>query len=278
MLTNVSEYFRPQTVEEAYELMQSDREHSIFLSGGTIVALMESSRIAKVIDLKSLRLDTVSVTEDEIVVGATTTVESFRKDPLIRKEFGEFFYEAFSLVGSWQIRNMATIGGSIAPKLGWSDVSTCLLVTGSSLMIYGVDGYQRMLISDYFSLPAGEKPLITHVILKRDGWFSAFEKFSKTTFDIATVNVGLSIRPEQGRIKAARVVCGSRPQYPARFETVESAMVDLEINDVMPSIVRSLLYESFAGGSNMTASFEYRKHLASVLAQRAAEKLKGMIQ
>ncbi|KUK82269.1 MAG: Aerobic-type carbon monoxide dehydrogenase, middle subunit CoxM/CutM-like protein, partial [Mesotoga prima] len=196
---------------------------------------------------------------------------------LIRREFGDFFYDAFSLVGSWQIRNMATIGGSIAPKLGWSDVSTCLLAAGSSLMIYGVDGYQRMLISDYFSLPAGEKPLITHAILKKDGWFTAFEKFSKTTFDIATVNVGLSIRPEHGRIRAARVVCGSRPQYPARFESVEAAMVDLEINDVMPSIVRSLVYESFIGGSNMTASFEYRKHLASVLAQRAAEKLKGMI-
>lgn len=277
MLSNVNEYFRPETVEEAFELMQRDRDHSIFLSGGTIVALMESSRIEKIIDLKSLRLDTVSITEDEIVVGASTTVESFRKDPLIRREFGDFFYDAFSLVGSWQIRNMATIGGSIAPKLGWSDVSTCLLAAGSSLMIYGVDGYQRMLISDYFSLPAGEKPLITHAILKKDGWFTAFEKFSKATFDIATVNVGLSIRPEHGRIRAARVVCGSRPQYPARFESVEAAMVDLEINDVMPSIVRSLVYESFIGGSNMTASFEYRKHLASVLAQRAAEKLKGMI-
>ncbi|RAM60932.1 molybdopterin dehydrogenase, partial [Mesotoga sp. SC_3PWM13N19] len=134
MLSNVNEYFRPETVEEAFELMQRDRDHSIFLSGGTIVALMESSRIEKIIDLKSLRLDTVSITEDEIVVGASTTVESFRKDPLIRREFGDFFYDAFSLVGSWQIRNMATIGGSIAPKLGWSDVSTCLLAAGSSLM------------------------------------------------------------------------------------------------------------------------------------------------
>ncbi|WP_334103026.1 FAD binding domain-containing protein [Mesotoga prima] len=277
MLSNVNEYFRPKTVEEAYELMQNDRDHSIFLSGGTIVALMESSRIEKIIDLKSLRLDTISVTEGEIVVGATTTIESFRKDPVIRKEFDDFFYNAFSLVGSWQIRNMATIGGSVAPKLGWSDVSTCLLTTGSSLMIYGVDGYQRMLVSDYFALPTGEKPLITHVMLKRDGWVSAFEKFSKTTFDIATVNVGLSIIPERNRIKGARVVCGSRPQYPARFESVEVAMVDLEINDVMPAIVRSLVYESFSGGSNMTASFEYRKHLASVLAQRAAEKVKEMI-
>jgi len=278
MLSNVKEYFRPKTVEEAFEMMEADREHSIFLSGGTIVALMGSSRIERIIDLKSLRLDSVSIKEDEIVVGATTTVEAFRNDPLMRKEFGDFFYDSFSLVGSWQIRNMATIGGSIAPKLGWSDVSACLLATGAGLMVYGPDGYRRIMLSDYFALPAGEKPLITHIIIKKDGWVSAFEKFSKTTFDIATVNVAISVRPERGRIKAARVVCGSRPQYPMRFETIENALEELEINDVMPSIVRSLVFDNFTGGSNMLASFEYRKHLASVMAQKAAEKIKEMVR
>jgi CO/xanthine dehydrogenase FAD-binding subunit len=277
MLSNVSEYFRPRTVEEAFTIMESDRDHSIFLSGGTIVALMESSRIERIIDLKALRLDTVSLKGDELVIGATTTIESFRKDNLVRKEFGDFFYESLSCVGSWQIRNMATIGGSIAPKLGWSDVSACLLAVGANLMVYGADGYRRMVLSDYFTLPAGEKPLITHIMISRDGWLSAFKKFSKTTFDIATVNVALSIKSESGRIKSARVVCGSRPQYPVRFEVVESALEDLKINEVMPSIVRSLVFDNFAGGSNMLASFEYRKHLASVMAQRAAERIMEMM-
>jgi len=278
MLSNVSEYFRPRTVEEAFTIMESDRDHSIFLSGGTIVALMESSRIERIIDLKALRLDTVSLKGDELVIGATKTIESFRKDDLVRKEFGDFFYESLSCVGSWQIRNMATLGGSIAPKLGWSDVSTCLLAVGANLMVYGADGYRRMLLSDYFALPAGEKPLITHVMISRDGWVSAFEKFSKTTFDIATVNVALSIKPESGRIKSARVVCGSRPQYPVRFEVVENALEELKINEVMPSIVRSLVFDNFTGGSNMLASFEYRKHLASVMAQRAAERIMEIME
>lgn len=277
MLSNVREYFRPKTVQEAFELMRADQERSIFLSGGTIVALMNSSRIERVIDLKTLRLDAISLKGREVVAGATTSVEDFRRNPIVRGEFGDFFYDSFATVGSWQIRNMATVGGSIAPKLGWSDVSACLLAVGASLMVYGSDGYQRLLLSDYFALPAGEKPLITHVMLERAGWVSAFEKFSKTTFDIATVNTALSFKCEAEKIKAARVVLGSRPQHPARFEAIEAALIDLKVDSVMPSILRSLVFEHFTGGSNMLASFEYRKHLASVLAQRAAEKIRELI-
>jgi len=157
MLANVKEYFKPTTVQEAFELFNEDRAHSVFLAGGTTVALMngttvalmKSSSIERIIDLENVGLNTISEKDDNLVVGAMVKIEDFRKNELVRKHYGDFFFNAFSKVASWQLRNMATIGGSIAPKLGWSDVTACLIASDARLIVYDEQGFRNISIDEF---------------------------------------------------------------------------------------------------------------------------------
>ncbi|WP_287809778.1 FAD binding domain-containing protein [Kosmotoga sp.] len=277
MLLNVKEFLKPTSVEQAFEMLNRDRKHSILLSGGTTVSLMKSTTVEVIIDLKNIKeLAEIKETEDGLSVGANITIEDFRKSDLISTFFGNFFSKSFATVGSWQIRNMATIGGSVAPRLGWSDVTTCLLAAGAKLKTFGEEGYRYMDIEDFNKLDRYSKPIITHVILPKDGYLYSFKKLSKSSFDIAIVNFALALKLNSGIVESSRVVIGSRPHFPKRFEKVEEALKGLKIEEV-PEHVKPLVFEHFEGGSNFLATEEYRRHMASVLAERAAKEIREMI-
>jgi len=277
VLLSVKEFLKPTSVEEAYEMLNRDRKHSILLSGGTTVSLMKSATVEVIIDLKNIKeLSGIKETEDGLCVGANTTIEDFRKSDLISTFFGNFFSKSFAFVGSWQIRNMATIGGSVAPRLGWSDVTTCLLAAGAKLKTFGKEGYRYMDIEDFNKLDRYSKPIITHVILPKDGYLYSFKKLSKSSFDIAIVNFALALKLDSGIVENSRVVIGSRPHFPKRFEKVEQALKGLKIEEV-PERVKALVFEHFEGGSRFLATEEYRRHMASVLAERAAKEIREMI-
>ncbi len=273
MLPNVKEFIRPETVQEAYVLLEKNRQATVLLAGGTIVSQMRSSNIETIVDLRRTGLDKIVEKPGEIAAGAMVTAERFRQDRLIADRYGDFFYDSFGLIGNWQLRNMITLGGSIAPRLGWSDITTCLMTVGASLLVYGEDDYQTLCIGDYFQIPASERPIITHIILPDEDYCYAFNRFARSAFDIATLNMGIAMKLSDRRIVSSRVVCGSRPMFPSRMESVEESLVDLNFDEQTPGIVRSLVYDSFSGGSNMIASSEYRNHLASVLAERAVKKI-----
>lgn len=277
VLLNVKEFLKPTSVEEAFEMLNRDRKHSILLSGGTTVSLMKSTSVEVIIDLKSIKgLAEIKETEDGLSIGANVTIEDFRKSELISASFGDFFFKSFSLVGSWQIRNMATIGGSVAPRLGWSDVTTCLLAAGAKLNTFGEEGYRYMDIEDFNKLDRYSKPIITHIILPKDGYYYSFKKLSKSSFDIAIVNFALALKPSSGAVEESRVIIGSRPHFPKRFAKVEHGLKGLKIEEV-PERVKTLVFEHFEGGSNFLATEEYRRHMASVLAERAAKEIREMI-
>ncbi|AKI96694.1 FAD binding domain-containing protein [Kosmotoga pacifica] len=277
MLINVKEYFKPTSVQEAFELFNEDRSHSVLLAGGTTVALMKSSTIERIIDLENLGLNSIAENEDSVVAGAMVTIEDFRKNPIVQKHFGNFFFDAFSLVGSWQLRNMATIGGSIAPRLGWSDVTTCLIATGARLIVYDEQGYKNISIDEFNHTPKEKKPLITNIIFPGDGYHYSFKKFSKSTFDIAIINVAVGVKLNDDIIEDTRVVVGSRPQFPTRFSAVEEGIKGLKLDATTASIARNLTFENFEGGSNLKASVEYRQHLASMFVERALLEIREMV-
>ncbi|HHF08224.1 MAG: FAD binding domain-containing protein [Kosmotoga sp.] len=277
MLANVKEYFKPTTVQEAFELFNEDRAHSVFLAGGTTVALMKSSSIERIIDLENVGLNTISEKDDNLVVGAMVKIEDFRKNELVRKHYGDFFFNAFSKVASWQLRNMATIGGSIAPKLGWSDVTACLIASDARLIVYDEQGFRNISIDEFNHTPKAEKPLITNVVFTGNGYSYSFKKFSKSTFDIAIINVAIGLKLQRDIIEDARIVVGSRPHFPVRFSVVEKGIRGLKLDNTTASIARNLTYENFEGGSNLLASAEYRQHLASIFVERALLDIREMV-
>jgi len=134
-----------------------------------------------------------------------------------------------------------------------------------------------IIIDEFNHTPKAEKPLITNVVFTGNGYSYSFKKFSKSTFDIAIINVAIGLKLQRDIIEDARIVVGSRPHFPVRFSVVEKGIRGLKLDNTTASIARNLTYENFEGGSNLLASAEYRQHLASIFVERALLDIREMV-
>ena len=121
-------YKRPQTLEEAWTLNQSK---SARLAAGMMWMRMGDAQIGTVVDLCGLGLDQLEETQDAFLIGAMVPLRKLETwEPLVRYTNGAV-KEALRHIIGVQLRNTATVGGSVWGRFGFSDVITLLLAMDS---------------------------------------------------------------------------------------------------------------------------------------------------
>lgn len=119
------QYHRPQTLDEALELLK----HGVPLAGGT--RLTPGLRgIEALVDLQDLDLDQVVVDGARLEFGGTATLQALVDNAA---ELPEALIEAVRLEAGWNIRNKATVAGTIVAGDGRSPLLTVLLAMGAEL-------------------------------------------------------------------------------------------------------------------------------------------------
>jgi len=121
------EFFRPKTLAEALELL----ERGVPLAGGAALTPRRGEKPA-VIDLRELGLDNLEIQASTILIGAGLNlhkmVDAVHILPVALREV--FIKEA-----GWNLRNMATLGGTIMSSDGRSPLLTVLLALGAKAVI-----------------------------------------------------------------------------------------------------------------------------------------------
>ncbi|MBC8574141.1 FAD binding domain-containing protein [Jingyaoa shaoxingensis] len=251
-MLKIKEIVRPQSLEEAYELNQK-RTNRIL--GGMLWMRMSNIQIQKAIDLSGLGLDKIEETEEEFSIGCMVTLRELELHTGLNTCFEGLIRRSVEDIVGVQFRNSATIGGSLFGRFGFSDVLTAFLVLDTYVELYrgGVCPLAE------FASGKRDNDILVRVIVKKTKGHYAYQSYRNTKTDFPVLAVAMA-QAENG-VKAA---VGARPQ---RAEV--RIVTDMEKNTL------KALADSFAYGSNMRASAEYRKHLASVLLKRAAEEIQG---
>ena len=251
-MLKIKEIVRPQSLEEAYELNQK-RTNRIL--GGMLWMRMSNIQIQKAIDLSGLGLDKIEETEEEFSIGCMVTLRELELHTGLNTCFEGLIRRSVEDIVGVQFRNSATIGGSLFGRFGFSDVLTAFLVLDTYVELYrgGVCPLAE------FAFRKRDNDILVRVIVKKTKGHYAYQSYRNTKTDFPVLAVAMA-QAEDG-VKAA---VGARPQ---RAEV--RIVTDLE-RDTLKALA-----DSFAYGSNMRASAEYRKHLASVLLKRAAEEIQG---
>ena len=116
MMLNRFEYIKPNTVDEAiFNLARLGKEAKILAGGTDLLAQIKKNRISPryLIDLMTISgLGQIQEEDGEIGIGPGVTLSSLEKSTLIKKRFGSL-WKAVQVIGSPQIRNMATVGGNL---------------------------------------------------------------------------------------------------------------------------------------------------------------------
>jgi aerobic carbon-monoxide dehydrogenase medium subunit len=266
-------YARADSVDEAIALLTEHGDEAKLLAGGHSLLPLMKLRLATpsvIVDVGRLTdLAYVRDAGDEIAIGGLTRHHDVEIDPLLQQHV-PIMSAAAGEVGDPQVRHRGTLGGSLAHGDPASDLPAVVLALRGSIVARGSGGERVIAADDFFRdfLETALAPdeIITEVRLpKTDGAGWAFEKFNRRAQDWAIVGVAAVGGDAPG---VALVNMGSTP---VRADAVEAALRA----GASPTDAAAAAGEGTDPPSDLNASPEFRRHLASVLVGRALTTVAG---
>ena len=253
MLT-IREYKQAATLEEAWQLNQK-RPNRVL--GGMLWMRLSKGNVQTAIDLSALGLDTIEETETEFRIGAMVSLRQLELHEGFTAYSEGANKEALRHIVGVQFRNLATVGGSVFGRCGFSDVLTLLLVMDSYVELYkgGI-----VPLCEYAERKKDRDVLVRVIVPKKTGARFDYRSVRPTRTDLPTLTCA-SVREGDG----CRFVIGSRPARAMIF-TPEAGSAEQMAEQVQREAVL---------GSNMRGSAAYRRKLVGTLVRRAAEALEN---
>ena len=259
-------YQRASSVDEALDLAARGEETKFLAGGHSLLPLMKLRLAvpAVVVDVSGIsELSYVRDEGDVLAVGALTRHHDVATSDLVRRD-APMLAHAAGLVGDPQVRHRGTIGGSVAHADPSADLPTALLALGASYVVRGSQGERTVLADDFATgfletVLEPDELLVEVRVPKASAW--GYEKFTRRAIDWATVAVAAARRAD-GSVAVALANMG---QTVLRAGAVERAVT----SGAGATDAAAAADDGTEPGSDVTASADYRRHLARVLTSRA---------
>ena len=273
------EYYDPDTVEEALELLGHYGDEAKILAGGQSLCPLLNMRLSApevLIDLN--RISSLAYQREEngwLALGAMTRQSRLEDDPTLA-ERQPLLAAAIPHIGHRAIRNRGTVGGSLVhadPAAEWPALGLAL---GAEFVARRAGGERVLAVDDFFlgALTTTLEPdeLLTEVRLPiwpaGSAW--AFIEFSRRHGDFALLGVAARLGlAGDGRCTAARLVLISAGPTPLRVPQAEAMLVGEVGSAALFTAVAQQASQEIEPDSDLHASADYRRHLATVLVGRA---------
>ena len=261
-MMNIQKYVRAQSLEEAYQLNQAKRSRVI---GGMMWLRLGSGSINTAIDLCELGLNTVEETEEQFAIGAMVTLRQLELHEGLNTYTQGAVCNAVKDIIGVQFRNMATIGGSIWGRFGFSDVMTVFLAMDTYVELYkgGI-----VPLEQFVSMPKDNDVLVRLIVKKTAGRFVyTAMRNQRTDFPVLACAVS--------RLNGSyRAVIGARPAI-ARMIRDENGLLGVGVTEESAKAFAAFAAKKCPTQSNVRGSAAYRTHLIRVLTERALLELGG---
>ena len=250
----IIEYYRPQSLNEAAALMARDNPKTYPLGGGTILNQPSLKEYA-VVDLQDLELNRIDVSAKSIRIGATSTLQEI----VDQDHIPDPLKTAIKHEANYNVRQVATIAGTIMAGQGRSPLITVLLAADSKVGFYPEEGA----ISLGNFLPFREKYMHKKIIR----WIQipmkmtlAYDYVARTPADLPIVCVSVRQLPS-GRTRVALGGYGSSPILV--FDGLEEVGADIAARD------------AYQEAGDQWASASYRSEISAILVKRCLDQIKS---
>ena len=214
------DYLKPKTLDEAFSLLIQYGEKAKLIAGGTDVIVMLKQKELSPDALISLQgisgLDRLEY-NGELKIGPMVTHRAIEKSELIRKEFSALT-DAADVLGSVQVRNVATIGGNIVTAAPSADTAAPLLALGAKLKLKSSKAERTIPIEQFFTGP-GETVLekgeiLTEILIPRplSNTGSAYWKLQRMgALDLPILGVAVLLSLDKSTVTCSDLLCTSSP-------------------------------------------------------------------
>ena len=251
-MITIQKYIRAQTLEEAWQLNQNKRNRIL---GGMLWLRLGSGSVNTAIDLCDLGLNAIEETEEQFSIGAMATLRDIEKHEGLNIYANGAVANAVKDIVGVQFRNMATVGGSIWGRFGFSDVLTVFLALDTYVELYkgGIVPLEQ------FAKMKKDKDILVRLIVKKTPCKVVYTSMRNQRTDFPVI--ACAVAHMNGRYRAS---IGARP---ARAILLQSE--------------KGEGFAAFAAANaptegNLRGSAAYRTHLIKVLVERSMNELGGM--
>lgn len=280
MLPRRFDLHRPTTVAEALNLLAGFGDEAAPYAGGTELLVALKARVlhyGHIVDLKrvpGLR-GVREMADGGLAIGALSTHHELANDALIRARLPAYA-ELSGNVANIRVRVAGTLGGNLCFAEPHADPATLLCALGAQLRLAGPTG-ERVLPMREFVLgefttarEEGELLLCIEVPARPAGERAAYRAFGH--LERPAAGVAVAAVPE-GRGWSWCIWVGAVSGRPVRLEEVEAAARGLSGGEAVQAIEHkaALAAASLEVHDDIHGSADYKRHLVSVLARRAAE-------
>lgn len=287
MLPPRFELHRPRALGEALALLADHAEDVAPIAGGTELLIALKARVLRyghLVDIKRLpELRGITRGADGVIsIGALSTHHELAHDAVIREHLPA--YAALSEnIANIRVRVAGTLGGNLCFAEPHADPPAMLCALGARVVLAGPGGSRLLALEQFLegelTTARAEDELMVRLEVPalpegaRCG-YRAFGHLERPAVGVAAVAVpeGAGYR---WRLRAAGL-CGR----PAALARAEAAMAGLPATQALEALERESCADAAAieAHDDLQGGAEYKRHLVTVLARRAARTALGLAE
>jgi carbon-monoxide dehydrogenase medium subunit len=267
MIAQNFEYESPTTIRDALALL-STGDTKVLAGGMSLIPMMKLRLAApeRLVDLSRIPgLTGIKESGGSIVIGAMTTHHEVEDSALLRAKC-PLLAETASNIGDVQVRNMGTIGGSVAHADPAADYPAALLALEAKVRLVSATSERAMSLEDFLvdtmttAIEPGEILQEVIVPIEAAGIGVSYQKMVQPASGFAVV--GIAARVGKG---FARIGVTGLAGKAYRAKNAEKIMQDS--GDIAKAA--AAVTDGVDANSDLFASADFRRHLAQVYTARA---------
>jgi carbon-monoxide dehydrogenase medium subunit len=275
----------PKTLAEALALLADADTDVRAAAGCTALMLMMKAAVFRPSRLVSLRLlapgmSAIETRSGELHIGALATLAALERSAAVHSA-APVLSHALRSLANVRVRNVATLGGSLAHADPHMDLPPVLIALGAEVTIANRTGTRVIpveeLITGYLQTTLAGGELITAArIPSQVGRKAAYIKVTaRSADDWPTLGVAVALDSAGARIRSARVVLSAAVDRPTRLGSVEGFLQGAEVSEATLARAGELAAAEALPLTDQHGSAAYKSQLVRVYVRRALEQVLG---
>ncbi len=281
------DYWAASDLDEALDKLDHFGADAKIIAGGTDLVLnMKKKNILprRLISIHNLdELEFIRPGDSEVRIGSLTKHADIAANSFLKQHF-PILSEAVGLIGSWQIRNVGTIGGNLCNASPAADSAPPLLVLDAQLILASKKAEKKIALESFLTGP-GETGLEPNQILKEivvklpkqpsAGCYLKLRRRKAVDVSLAGVAFQAETDPAGKILTKVGIALGGVAPTPVRAPEAEAVLVGLPLDEALTKISEcaQIAVNAASPIDDVRATASYRRTIINVFIHRCAQNV-----
>ncbi len=270
---------------DALKQLDQNGPDARLIAGGTDLVLNLKKKTVQpkvIISLHSLKdLEYVEEKNGIIHIGAMAKHADLAVHPILEK-YASILCQAVGLIGSWQIRNVGTIGGNLCNASPAADSAPPLQALDAEVVVSDLNGDRIIPVTSFFTGP-GQTVMKPNQILKEiritppvhpsEGCYLKLRRRKAVDISLAGVAFQAQTDATGKNIEKVSIALGGVAPTPIRVPEAENCFKNVSVEEAFEKIesCAQACMETAKPIDDLRASADYKRTIVNVFAQRCAQ-------